>query len=54
MEELALTTCMLAAVAAYWLMLFFADVAGLFLGLGWRHFSKRRAAARKLKSAHHG
>ena len=49
MEEL----CAVAAIAlATTLAMLVADIAGLLMGLGWRHYSKKLRASRALKEAH--
>ena len=49
MEELALLPFMLLMALVEPIALFFADLAGLAMGYGWGHFSKKRAAQKAEK-----
>ncbi|MEM9084497.1 MAG: hypothetical protein AAGB23_01075 [Pseudomonadota bacterium] len=49
MEELALLPVLLLIAMGEWLVLLVADVVGWMMGLGWRHYSKKRAAAKAEK-----
>ncbi|MEM6494115.1 MAG: hypothetical protein AAF650_07010 [Pseudomonadota bacterium] len=49
MEELALLPVLLVIAMGEWLVLLVADVVGWMMGLGWRHYSKKRAAAKAEK-----
>jgi hypothetical protein len=49
MEELAILPLVAALFMGEILALFLADLCGLALGLGWRHYSKKRAAQKAEK-----
>ncbi|MEL7188548.1 MAG: hypothetical protein AAGK17_03265 [Pseudomonadota bacterium] len=49
MEELIILPLLLALAVAEWVVLLIADLVGLAMGLGWRHYSKKRAAQKAEK-----
>jgi len=49
LEELALLPLLAAIAFAEVIALFVADLFGLAMGLGWRHYSKKRAAQKAEK-----
>ena len=49
MEELAILPLVCGLLIAETLVLLLADLCGLAMGLGWRHYSKKRAAQKAEK-----